>query len=173
MGDVLNGGMEPPSRPRGRKGGVSQPLLEPLTVSAIGKACPLLCALLVLAMTGAAAAEVCDKERPGWSRADGPVGQLGETFFTFTTTPGIVLVALLAISLLIRVRWLFVLNAVMTFLFGFALALNWIDMHEITRAAVAEGCVTAPVLPVAILAALFVLMTYRAVRPRSMLRWQG
>ena len=55
-------------------------MLEPLTVSAIGKAFPLLCSLLVVAMPASAAAEVCDKERPGWSPADGPVGQLGETF---------------------------------------------------------------------------------------------
>ena len=142
-------------------------------MSAISKAFPLLCSLLVVAMPAPAAAEVCDKARPRWSPADGPVGQLGETFFTFTSTGGIVLMALLAISLLIRVRWLFILNAVLTFLFGFALALNWIDMHEITRAAVAEGCVTAPVLPVATLAALFVLMTYRAVRPRPRVQGQG
>ena len=112
------------------------------------------------------AAEVCDKARPRWSPADGPVGQLGETFFTFTTTPGIVLMALLAISLLIRIRWLFVLNAVLTFLFGFVLVLDWSHMDDILRFAVAEGCIAASVLPIAILAVLFVLMAYRAVRPR-------
>ena len=145
-------------------------------MSAIGKAFPLLCSLLVVTMPTSAAAEVCDKARPRWSPADGPVGQLGETFFTFTTTPGIVLMALLAISLLIRVRWLFILNAVLTFLFGFLLVLNWRyvdDMHEITRAAVAEGCITAPFLPVAILAALFVLMAYRTVRPRPRVQGRG
>ena len=118
------------------------------------------------------AAEVCDKARPRWSPADGPVGQLGETFFTFTTTPGIVLMALLAISLLIRIRWLFVLNAVLTFLFGFLLALDWSQMDDVLRFAVAEGCITAPVLPIAILAVLCVLMAYRAVRPKPGLQGQ-
>ena len=133
----------------------------------IGNRAAALCAGLAAALPWPALAEICDKARPGWSGADGPVGQLGETVHTFMTLPGLIVIALVVASLLIRRRWLFIVTAIVTFLLASLLAASWVTTHPIQTAALADGCLAQPILPTAILAALCVLMFYCMVGPGS------
>ena len=113
-------------------------------------------------------ATVCDKGRPGWSRADGPVGQFDDTVCTFVSLPGLVVIALVVASVLIRGQWLFGIGATVTFLLTSILVASWYATHPIQAAALAEGCVTEPILPTATLAALCGLMLCRTVKPGAM-----
>ena len=107
-----------------------------------------------------AMAEVCDKQRPDWNPADGPVSQFGE-FVHFLGTPIGILVGLLTlVAVLLRVRWLSVTAAVLLVL---AIALRiegWFDPFDITlaEAAYREGCQNSPLLTVVALAMMIVVL---------------
>jgi hypothetical protein len=113
-------------------------------------------------LTLPARAEVCDKERPFWSPADGPAGMIDE-FVTHATSPaGIVLGLLFLASLFIAntpLRILTILLAVLS-----AGALIWPDGTGITTQAIAEGCVGNALLSIAACTAIFLVTLVLALR---------
>lgn len=120
-----------------------------------------------------ALAEVCDKERPDWAPADGPVGQLGETIGILagllSSGPGIAILAVLLLPLLWRNRGLSLASAALAALMAFGLAAAWLERDPVYEAALAEGCRTAPILPIALLALLCLWMLRRGLSRRQAL----
>jgi len=117
-----------------------------------------------LLLPGAAWAEVCDKERPGWDGV--PVGAFDELLY-FLQTP-IVLVLILGTALAIRFR---------SEKGGLAVVVGWsiatflvtgVGLSDpIRTAAIAEGCIGSPSLFIAFAAALSVgVVFYTAPLPR-------
>jgi len=122
-------------------------------------------ALLVLG-AGPALAEVCDKERPNWSPADGPASGLSETFHVFTTAPGLVLIALFAAALYFKRPSLWTPTALVA---GLLALLTWagakLDPTGFYQMARSEGCVADPTLPIIILAAISIIAIIQSLRP--------
>lgn len=71
-----------------------------------------------------ALAEVCEKVRPGWNMADGPVGVLGETMFILSSFPGLVVLAFLAFGLARPHRWISIACGLPALAFGVLLAVS-------------------------------------------------
>lgn len=122
-----------------------------------------LTAAALLLLPTPALAEVCDKLRPGWALADGPVGLLGETIFVLSSFPGLVVLAFLAFGLARPNLWISTACAVPALVFGALLALS--QGTEGARQAMAEGCV-GNAFPIALaliaLGALTILRAWRA-----------
>ena len=118
--------------------------------------------ILALAPTSALAG-VCDKIRPGWDLAQGPVGLLGETVFVLSSFPGLVVLAFLAFGLARPSLWISTACAVPAMAFGALLALS--QGTEGAKLALAEGCV-GNAFPIALvligLGGLTVLRAWRA-----------
>ncbi|MEO1637838.1 MAG: hypothetical protein AAFU41_01160 [Pseudomonadota bacterium] len=119
----------------------------------------------LLLLPGAAWAEVCDKERPGWDGT--PVGAFGELLYLLQTP--VVLVLILGTALAIRFR---------SEKGGLAVVVGWsivtflttgIGRTDAVRAAgIAEGCIGSPALFIAVAAALSVgVVLYTAPLPRQ------
>lgn len=113
-----------------------------------------------------AMADVCGKERPGWSPEAGRANGLTETLHVFTTAPGLVLIALLAAALYFKRSSFWTPTALVAGLLGLltwaAAKLDPTGFHEIARA---EGCVAEPTLPIVILAAISVYAIIQSLRP--------
>ncbi len=105
-------------------------------------------------MPGAAWAEVCDKERPGWDGVaqDG----IGEAIALFSTAPSLILLLSTALVIRFRSKWgalgVAVLWTILVSLMSFS------DIGEIRKLAIAEGCIGSPTLFIAIVAAICVTM---------------
>ncbi len=94
---------------------------------------------LALLVPAPALAEVCDKLRPGWAVADGPVGWLGEMLFTFTSPPGLALLALFGLAMWRGWRWLLVIVTLAAVTLAFLLYVgNGAEMAAMARR---EGCI--------------------------------
>jgi hypothetical protein len=95
--------------------------------------------ILFLATATPAMAEVCEKTRPGWSPADGPVTALGEAL-VFAMTP-----AALLLIVGVGAGWYFrqqlVLSAVVLASLVFAFPRIWPVNPDLLAAASAEGCI--------------------------------
>ena len=98
-----------------------------------------LIAALALLVPAPALAEVCDKLRPGWMPGSPPVGWLGETLFTFTSPPGLLLLALFALAMWRGWRWLLVIVTLAAVALAFLLFLG--NSAEMAAAARTEGCI--------------------------------
>lgn len=95
--------------------------------------------IAALVLTPAPAlAEVCDKVRPGWKLADGPVGVMGEAIFVLSSFPGLVVLAFLAFGLARPHRWISIACAAPAIAFGGLLAIT--QGTETATLARAEGC---------------------------------
>lgn len=113
-------------------------------------------------------AEVCDKVRPHWDPASGPVSQVDDLLHFLTEPLGLGTIALVAISLAFRRAWLaiattIVLIAVAALLF-FDIA-NIVD--DITHEARLEGCLTQPVLVPLILLGIGLIVIWWPRRPAT------
>ena len=60
-------------------------------------------------MAAPAYAEVCDKERPRWDPASGPLSQFREAYFSFSSFLGLWLIAFIVVVFLSQKRWVPVL----------------------------------------------------------------
>ena len=96
---------------------------------------------LALLVPAPALAEVCDKLRPGWVAADGPVGWFGEMLFTFTSPPGLALLVLFGLAMWRGWRWLLALVSLAAFALAFLLYIG--SGAELAALAQAEGCIGA------------------------------
>lgn len=117
----------------------------------------------------AAIAEVCDKERPFWSRADGPASAWDELIGLSTLPISLALISLAGLALLTRWRILFALTG----LLWAGLALRVIAEHygpirdDARYFAINEGCIGPPHLFIALAIAICGSMVYGALRPRT------
>ena len=117
-----------------------------------------------------AAAEVCDKVRPAWNPADGPINQFEDLTLFFIEPLGLLVLALTLAAALLRKIWITAI--VVALLFAIA-ALNistWIEADDVTNFALLEGCMTAPVLKTITLitiCTIIVTATWRSSRRRK------
>lgn len=107
-----------------------------------------LCATLTL-LPAQALAEVCDKERPLWSPADGPMSALDELFHLATTLPGLGIAGALTLALLSGTRLYWALTALFSAIIALSLWAMQNDPLGLTQAAMAEGCVGPQTLTIA------------------------
>ncbi|WP_299734018.1 hypothetical protein [uncultured Tateyamaria sp.] len=116
-----------------------------------------------------AAAEVCDKVRPAWNPADGPVTQFDDLALFFIEPLGLIVLVLAIAAVLLRKIWFTVF--VVTLLVA-TIALNistWVEADDVTNFALSEGCIAAPVLTTTTLVAIcaiFSVATWHSSRRR-------
>ena len=104
--------------------------------------------LILSTLPGLAWAEVCDKERPDWIPENGPATGLDELLFLFMSLPGLGILGALTLAALTAQKRYFATAAVFSLVIGVGYYLNSISPDDITRAAIAEGCVGPQTLPV-------------------------
>jgi hypothetical protein len=105
-------------------------------------------------MASPAAAEVCDKVRPGWSPADGPATMVTELMqFLIWGWGGLLIIALV---LGLYFRKVIVLNAVLLVSLIMAVPYIWPLDAETRQFAITEGCVGASTLVMATLGLIWV-----------------
>lgn len=125
---------------------------------------------IILALVpGSAFAEVCDKERPFWNPADGPVGLWSEPLHTFASPIGAASAVLLLIAFLANRRWLWGLTALLFAYMTVVIFANRLleDPTGILDFAIKEGCVGPAHLSIALTAAICGLSLWRALRARK------
>ena len=116
------------------------------------------------------AAEVCDKVRPAWNPADGPINQFEDLALFFIEPLGLLVLALTLAAASLRKIWITAI--VVTLLFAIA-ALNistWIEADDVTNFALSEGCIAAPVLTTITLIAISAVIsttTWRSSQRRK------
>ena len=102
-------------------------------------------ALVWLAATPALA-EVCDKVRPGWTSQRGQISQFEDLFLFLAGPAGLLVVALTVVALIARRQWLSRLCSGMILGTAVLVVADWIWPDDITRLAIAEGCLIPPIL---------------------------
>ena len=101
-----------------------------------------------------AAAEVCDKVRPAWKPQDGSIGQFEDLALFLLEPMGLIAVGLTVAAVLLKKTWLSV-TAIVILLLDIALNVStWREADDVTGFAIAEGCLTAPILTTVALIAL-------------------
>ena len=86
-----------------------------------------------------AAAEVCDKVRPAWNPADGPIRQFEDLALFFTEPLGLIVFVLTIAAVLFRKIWL---TVIVVALMVAIIALNistWLEADDITNFAIKDG----------------------------------
>ena len=114
-----------------------------------------------------ARAEVCDKVRPDWTAADGPVGALAEAGYVLTSPVGLILMALVAVAMIWPRRWLAVVVALPLLVLA---GLFFVSRKaEVAVQAMAEGCIggIGPTVVLLILIGAAVLVRGFAARRRQ------
>lgn len=111
-----------------------------------------------------AAAEVCDKVRPDWAAADGPVGALAELAYVLTSPVGLILLGLVALALFWPRRWVAVIVALPVLALAGLLFLA--RGAEIAGLAMAEGCIGGIGPTVALLVLIAAAVLVRGFRAR-------
>ena len=116
-----------------------------------------------------ALAEVCDKLVPMWNPSHGPVGQIEHTLNTFINPfIGVPVAILLLTCLGFRNRFVKSICLAMLLIFTWVIASGYDD--QVYEAAMAEGCVTRPVLSTVVMAGICIWLTYRLVKgPRNLM----
>lgn len=115
-------------------------------------------AITMIASTPAVA-EVCDKVRPAWNPANGPVTQFEDLALFLTEPIGLIVLGLAVAAVFLRKIWLTVF--VVTLLVAI-IALNistWVEADDVTNFAISEGCIAAPVLTTITLVAICVIIS--------------
>lgn len=110
-----------------------------------------LIAALALLSPSPALAAVCEQLRPGWVPGAEPVGWLAETLFTFTSPPGLALLALFALAMWRGWRWLLGIVTLAAVALAFLLFVG--NGAELAAAARTEGCMGSQT-PAAVLSLL-------------------
>lgn len=123
---------------------------------------------VLFALPTAAIAEVCDKERPGWTRSDGPATGLDEFIHLATLPLTLVMVALAVTAFMSRRPWFQILMA----LFWGMMALVQIGedapvVNDVRWFAIQEGCIGPPHLFIGFAIAICAVMIIGALRPRK------
>ena len=105
-------------------------------------------------------AEVCDKQRPEWNPADGPISQFGEFGYFIGTPFGVFLGILSLTALLLRARWLSVTAAVLLLLAVGLHIVEWFGPFDIkiVESAFREGCQNSPLLTIVALVMMIVVL---------------
>ncbi|MDX8355656.1 hypothetical protein SLH47_25130 [Cognatiyoonia sp. IB215182] len=117
-----------------------------------------------------AVAEVCDKVRPAWNPANGPINQFEDLALFFIEPLGLIVLVLTIAAILLRKIWL---TAIVVALLFAVTALNistWIEADDVTNFAISEGCIAAPVLTTITLIAICAIIltnTWRSSRRRK------
>ena len=102
--------------------------------------------LLCLIASTPAVAEVCDKARPIWKPQDGPIGQFEDLALFLFEPVGLIAAGLTLVALLLKNAWFSVaVIAVLMLLVAVNVGM-WRGADDITSAAIAEGCITTPIL---------------------------
>ncbi len=101
-----------------------------------------------------AAAEVCDKVRPGWNPADSPITQFKDLGLFLTEPLGLIVLLQTLAAVLLRKIWIANISAMLLFAVVALKISTWIDSDDVTNLAISEGCIAAPVLTTIILIAL-------------------
>ncbi len=116
------------------------------------------------------AAEVCDKVRPDWNPADGPVNQLEDLALFFVEPLGLLVLALTLAAVLLRKAWLAaIVVTLLVAIVGLSIS-TWIEADDVTDFAILEGCIAAPILTNITLIALgtiILVTTWRGSRSRN------
>ncbi len=97
-------------------------------------------------------AEVCDKARPGWDGAH--VGVVGEAISLFLSPAGVALLLLSLIALRFRHQWVGLAAVILWTVF--ITVVTMADPTGVRGLAMAEGCIGAPTLFIAAVAAICV-----------------
>ena len=117
-----------------------------------------------------AVADVCDKVRPAWNPADGPINQFEDLALLFIEPLGLIVFALTIGAVFFRKIWL---TAIVVTLLIAIVALNistWIEADDVTNFAISEGCIAAPVLTTITLVAICAIIsvtTWQSSRRRK------
>jgi hypothetical protein len=111
--------------------------------------------ILLLASASPALAEVCDKTRPRWAAADGPVSAPGELLVFATTPAALLLLAALAAGWYFRQQLL--LSATMLACLVFIIPQKWPVNPDLLNAARGEGCIGPPTLVIGFLGLIWCL----------------
>lgn len=107
----------------------------------------------LMALPGAAMAEVCDKERPGWDGA--PASVLDEAISLSATVPSLILI--LATALALRFRSAKGGLAVVVLWTAWVSVIAFVGYATpVRRAALQEGCIASPALFIGLVAAICV-----------------
>ncbi|MEM9850919.1 MAG: hypothetical protein AAF761_02865 [Pseudomonadota bacterium] len=143
-----------------------------MTLRPPGVAAPalVLAVLVVLTLGTAARAEVCDKERPGWSLSDGPVGPWDDLTLWALSPVGLALILLWVLALVWRGPWATLLVGLALTTVSAALMAVWYDQDAVTRAAQREGCLAAPWARVALMATASAALVWVTARARGRAR---
>ncbi|MGL4321630.1 MAG: hypothetical protein ACRCS3_12270 [Paracoccaceae bacterium] len=116
-------------------------------------------------MASPAMAEVCDKQRPGWTVADGPATVFSELVQFVVWGGGGVLIAALVLGLYLRKN--IILNAVLLIAVVMSVPYVW-PLDPMTRQlAVTEGCIGAPTLVIGALGMIWVAALVGALWKRK------
>lgn len=122
--------------------------------------------LLCLIASTPAAAEVCDKERPAWTPQDGPVSQFDDLALFLFEPIGLIAIGLAVGALLLRSAWFSSVAIVILMLMVVLNVGTWHEADDVTRSAISEGCMTAPLLTtIALIAMAASIVTLTWVRP--------
>ncbi len=111
-------------------------------------------------------AEVCDKERPDWSPADGPVTMLGETLGFLSSPIGLALMGMVLAAFLVNKLWTSLVCGFVMAMLAVAFLGEALQPIEIALAARQEGCTASPLLTALILLVLAPLLVWRSWRTR-------
>ncbi|MDX8355371.1 hypothetical protein [Cognatiyoonia sp. IB215182] len=101
-----------------------------------------------------AAAEVCDKVRPGWNPADGPINQFEDLTLFFIEPLGLIVLVLTVAAVLLRKTWIASITVTLLFAIMVLNISTWIEADDVTNSANSEGCITAPILTTTTLIAI-------------------
>jgi hypothetical protein len=126
----------------------------------------LLAATLFSATAPAALAEVCDKERPSWNPADGPVGAWGEMVANLLSVPGLVVLTIAILAHFSKSMWVPLALSLLPFAlawlihFGHNDPLPW--AAEMRAHARQEGCIGPPELAITLFVVIGIGLLARA-----------
>lgn len=125
--------------------------------------------LFFILLPTTALSEVCDKARALWSRGDGPASALDELIALSSLPVTLVLVAVSAVALIMRVRLMFALVAVLWACLTLIITTGAYGpvLDDVRHFAIKEGCIGSPHLFIALAIAICAGMVYGALRPRN------
>ena len=118
-------------------------------------------------------ADVCAQERPGWVPENGPATGLDELVFLFTSLPGLGILGALMLAALTAQKRYFAISTIFAGVIGLVLWGYAANPDDITRTAIAEGCVGPMTLPItacvmiAATSAVFLLLLWLRDRPAA------
>jgi len=132
-----------------------------------GRLSTVLAAPLLLFPT-ATIAEVCDKERPLWSRSSGPASAWDELFALSSLPITLSLIALTILALFTQWRLISAISALLWAGLTLIIALDTYGpiLDDVRYFAIKEGCIGSPHLFIALAIAICAGMVYGAMRPR-------